>query len=97
MYEIWTAQKKKYLRVLKIDFGMSFVFKYKNEVLSALCGSTSMFVFAGESFSELVAIISSYQTYHIWLSTTNKDKNTIFASIEILCQYTFHFDKNRPQ
>lgn len=70
-------KKKDQVRILQIDFAMSFSCEYQNEIQSALWSRSSGLLFTAAVFWR-----NDCETYVICSDTKNKDKNTIFAFLD---------------
>lgn len=70
-------KKKDQVRILQIDFAMSFSCEYQNEIQSALWSRSSVLLFTAAVFWR-----NECETYVICSDTKNKDKNTIFAFLD---------------
>lgn len=67
------------VRILQVDFAMSFSCEYQNEVQSALWSRTSVLLFTAASFYK-----GNCQTYLICSDATSKDKDTVFVFLNVL-------------
>lgn len=65
------------VRILQIDFAMSFSCEYQNEIQSALWSRTSVLLFTAAVFCG-----ENCKTYVICSDTKNKDKDTIFVFLD---------------
>lgn len=70
-------KKKDQVRILQIDFVMSFSCEYQNEIQSALLSRSSVLLFTAAVFWR-----NECKTYVIYSDTKSKDKNTIFAFLD---------------
>lgn len=67
------------VRILQVDFAMSFGCEYQNEIQSALWSRSSVMLFTAASFYK-----GNCQTYVICSDTTAKDKDTIYVFLNEL-------------
>lgn len=75
--EFETDKKNVAVRILQIDFAMSFSSEYQNEIQSALWSRTSVLLFTAAVFCG-----ENCKTYVICSDTKNKDKDTIFVFLD---------------
>lgn len=67
------------VRILQIDFAMSFGCEYQNEIQSALWSRTSVLLFTAASFYK-----GKCQTYLICSDSSSKDKDTVLVFLNVL-------------
>ena len=76
------------IRILQIDFAMSFSCEYQNEIMSAMWSRVSVLLFTAALFFK-----GKCQTFLVCSDTKNKDKNTIFTFIDFLYNNIFNTEQ----
>lgn len=83
-------KKSENVRILQIDFAMSYSCEYQNEVQSALWSRESVTLFTAASFFE-----SQCKTFVICSDTKQKDKDSIFTFVTYLYERIFEAENDK--